>query len=99
MLHNDYAPGHKAVYVNDVLTKKGIPVLPQPQTSPDLNPCDFFLFSKLKFHSKGRDIGTVDNIHKVVTHKLRTFPHRLPTLLPGLGKTTTAVCGFPRELL
>jgi len=50
-------------------------VVPQPPYSPDLSPCDFFLFPKLKFHLKGRHFGTVDNIQKVVTEQLRALLH------------------------
>ena len=81
--------------MNEFLAKKFISVVPQPPYSPDLSPCDFFLFPKLKIHLKGRHFGTVDNIQKVVTEQLRA----LPALLPGVGATSPAVCDFPRELL
>jgi len=64
MLHHDNAPCHTAISVNEFLTKKGIPVVPQPPYSPDLSPLDFFLFPKLKFHLKSRHFGTVVNIQK-----------------------------------
>jgi len=51
MLHHN-APCHAAISVNEFLNKKGIPVFPQPPYSPDLSPCDLFLFPKLKFHHK-----------------------------------------------
>ena len=75
MLHHDNAPCHTAISVNEVLAKKGISVVQQPPYSPDLNPCDFFLFPKLKFHLKGRHFGTVDNIQKVVTDQLWALLH------------------------
>ena len=50
-------------------------MFPQPPYSPDLSPVDFFLFPKLKFHLKGRHLGTVDNIQEVVTDQLRALPH------------------------
>ena len=68
MLHHDNAPCHMAISVIENLAKKGIPVVPQPPYSPDLSPCDFFLFQKLKFHLKGRHFGTVENIEKAVTY-------------------------------
>jgi hypothetical protein len=43
--------------------------------SPDLSPCEFFPFPKLKFHLKGRHYGTVDNIQKVVTDQPRAITH------------------------
>ena len=73
MLHHDNASCHMAIYVIQFLAKKGIPVVPQPPYSPDLNPCDFFLFPKLKFHLKGRHFGTVENIEKAVTDKLKAI--------------------------
>jgi hypothetical protein len=65
MLHDDNTSCHTANSVNKFLTKKGIPVVPQPPYSPILSLCDLFLFLKLKFHLKGHHFGTVDNIQKV----------------------------------
>jgi len=75
MLHHDNAPCHTAISVNEFLAKKVISVVPQPPYSPDLSPCEFFLFPKLKFHLKGRHFGTVDNIQNVVTEQLRALIH------------------------
>jgi len=44
MLHHDNAPCHTKISVIEFLAKKGIPVVPQPPYSPDLSPCNFFLF-------------------------------------------------------
>ena len=74
MLHHDNAPYHTAISVIEFLAKKGIPVVLQPPYSPDLSPCVFFLFPKLKFHLKGRHFGTVENIEKVVTDQLKAIP-------------------------
>ena len=74
MLHHHNAPCHTATSVIECLAKKGIPVVPQPSYSPDLSPCDFILFPKLKFHLKGRHFGTVENIEKAVTDQLKAIP-------------------------
>ena len=50
-------------------------MVPQPPYSPDLSPCDFFLFPKLKFHLKGSHFGTVDNIQMIMTDQLRALSH------------------------
>ena len=50
-------------------------LVPQPPYSPDLSPCDFFLFPILKFHLTGCHFGIVDNIQKVVTDQLWALPH------------------------
>jgi len=65
-----------AICVIEFVAKKGIPVVPQPIYSPDLSPCDFFLFPKLKFHLKERHFGTVENIEKAVTDQLKAIPVR-----------------------
>jgi len=44
MQHHDNVPCHTAVSINECLAEKSIPVVPQPPYSPDLSPCDFFLF-------------------------------------------------------
>jgi len=76
ILHHDNAPCHTAVSINEFLAEKNIPVVPQPLPphSPDLSPCDFFLFSRLKNHLKGRQFGTLDNIQKSVTDELKGIP-------------------------
>jgi hypothetical protein len=74
LLHHDNAPCHTAVSINDFLAEKSMPVVPQPPFSPDLSPCDFFLFPRLKNHLKGRHIGTFDNIQKSVTDELKGIP-------------------------
>jgi len=73
MLHHDNAPCQAAISVNEGLAKKGISVVPQPPCSPDLSPCDFLHFPKLKFQLKGSYFGTVDNIQQVVTDQLRAL--------------------------
>jgi hypothetical protein len=56
MLHHKNVPCYTAISVNEFLARKGISVVPQPPYSPDLSPCDFLLFQKLKFHRKGRHL-------------------------------------------
>ena len=46
--HQDNAPVHNSILVTDYLTKIGINTVPQPPYSPDLAPCDFYLFPKLR---------------------------------------------------
>jgi len=54
ILHHDNAPAHRAVTTNEFLAKHNILLLPQPPHSPDLAPCDVFLFPQLKKTMKGR---------------------------------------------
>jgi histone-lysine N-methyltransferase SETMAR len=43
-LHHDNTPAHKALCVQQFLTKNGMTQLLHPPYLPDLAPCDFFLF-------------------------------------------------------
>ena len=94
MLHHDNAPCHTAISVNEFLVKKGISVVPQPPYSPDLSPCDFFFFPKLKFHLKGRHFGNVDNIQKVVTDQLRHFYMKTSSTATGSGSNVSGGVWF-----
>ena len=46
--HQHNAPVHNSILVTDYLTEMGIKSVPQPPNSPDLTPCDFWLFPKLR---------------------------------------------------
>jgi len=73
LLHHDNAPAHTALSIREFLAKKNIPLLPRPPYSPDLAPCDFYLFHKLKSKLKGHHFGTMENIQKIVTDELHTL--------------------------
>ncbi|GFV74566.1 putative mariner transposase [Trichonephila clavipes] len=60
--------------LNRFLASKNIHVAVQPPYSPDLSPCDFFLFPKLKNHLKGHHFGTLENIQTAVTNQLKAIP-------------------------
>ncbi|UYV65404.1 hypothetical protein LAZ67_3004252 [Cordylochernes scorpioides] len=62
LLHHDNAPAHTSLLVRDFLAKNNTLIMPQPPYSPDLAPCDFFLFPKLKRPMKGRRYATLDEI-------------------------------------
>ena len=44
----DNAPVHNSIFFTDYLTKMGIKTVPQPPYNPELAPCDFWLFPKLR---------------------------------------------------
>ena len=44
--HRDNAPVHNSILVTDYLTKIATKTVPPPPYSPDLAPCDFWLFPK-----------------------------------------------------
>ena len=52
-LHYDNAPKYSSHLIQTFLARDGIPVVHQPSYSPDMAPCDFWLFPKLKTTLKG----------------------------------------------
>jgi len=74
MLHHDNAPCHTAVSINECLAENRVPVVPQPPYSPDLSPCDLFLYPWLKNHLKVSHFDTLDNIQKSVSDELNGIP-------------------------
>lgn len=73
ILHHDNAPSHSSFVVQQYLTKKKIAILPQPPYSPDVSPCDFWLFPRLKMPLKGKRFQTVEEIEENVREALRGF--------------------------
>lgn len=73
LLH-DNAPAHKAAVVTDFLTRKQVTVLPHPPYSPDLSPCDFFLFPRLKKMLAGRKYSKRHSVGSAVFQCLISIP-------------------------
>ena len=72
--HDNHAPTHNALGIWEFLAKNNIAVLEQPPYSPDLAPCDFFFFPKLKEIIKGTRFQDSEAIKTAVTKKLRSIP-------------------------
>jgi len=51
-------------------------VIPHPPYSPDLAPCDFILFPKLKLRMKGRRFDTIEEIQEELQWVLDTIQKR-----------------------
>ncbi|UYV61163.1 hypothetical protein LAZ67_1003663 [Cordylochernes scorpioides] len=71
LLHHDNTPAHTSLLVRDFLAKNNTLMMPQPPYSPDLAPCDFFLFPKLKRPMKGRRYATLDEIKTASKEELK----------------------------
>ena len=67
--HQDNAPVHNSILVTDYLTKMGIKTVPHPLYSPDLIPCDFWLFPKLR----GCRYETIEEMKEAVTKVIVTL--------------------------
>ena len=100
VLHHDIAPAHTALWIREFLVKKNIPVLPHIPYSPDLAPCDFSLFPKLKLKLKGHHFWTMENIQKNCNRwATHTYGKWLPVLLWSVEETLEPLCNFPRVIL
>ena len=71
ILHHDNAPAHATLSVRQFLATKQVNILDHPPYSPDLAPCDYFLFPKLKGTIKGTRFEGVEDIKSNVTSFLK----------------------------
>jgi len=76
IIHHDNAPTHRSFKVSQFLAKNNMTVILHPPYSPDLAPCDFFLFPKLKLRMKGRRFDTIEEIQEKLQLVLDTIPKR-----------------------
>lgn len=72
-LQQDNAPKHNALSIREFLASKKITVLPHPSYSPDLAPCDFLLFPKVKMFLKGKSFDDVGSMKKHTTVHLQSL--------------------------
>ncbi|GFT47338.1 mariner Mos1 transposase [Trichonephila clavipes] len=65
IFHQDNAPAHSALSVKRFLAKHSIPVLEHPPYSPDLAPCDIYLFRKnMLFGAKEANTAVLFRVSK-----------------------------------
>ena len=70
--HQDNPPVHNFILVTDYLRKMGIKTVLQPPYSPDLAPCDFWLFPKLR----GCRYETIEEMKEAVTKVIDTLTQK-----------------------
>ena len=76
ILHQDNAPAHNALSVKQFLATKNITVLEHPPDSPDLTPCDFCLFPKIKSVLKGTNFVSVESVKAKTAEVLNSLTER-----------------------
>ena len=89
--HQDNAPVLYSILVKNYLTKMSIKTVPHPPYSPDLAPCDIWLFPKLR----GCRYETIEEIKEPVTTVIDTltqedFHGALQNLLERYNKCIAA---------
>ena len=67
--HQDNAPVHNSILVTDYLTKMNIKTVAHPHYSPDLAPCDFWLFP----NDRGCRYETIEEMKEAVTKVIDTL--------------------------
>ena len=73
LLHHDNAPAHTWLIVREFLTNSNMTTVPHPAYSPDLAPCDFFVFTKMKLQLKERHFVSIEEIQAVSQQVLNTL--------------------------
>ena len=61
LLHYDNASAHTAAVTLDSLAANGVQLVTHPPYSPDLAPCDWFLFPSVKRQLKGKQFQNADD--------------------------------------
>ena len=70
ILHHDNAPAHTSGKTLNFIADSGIDLLTPPAYSPDLAPCDFWLFPKLKEPLRGKLFETREDLVSAVEEQL-----------------------------
>ncbi len=73
-IHHDNAPAHTATIVRNWLIEKHISVVPHPGHSPDLSPCDFWIFNRIKKFIKGQRFHNLQEAQRAVEETIKTLP-------------------------
>ena len=89
--HQDNASVYNSILVRDYLTKMSIKTVPRRPYSPDLTPCDFCLFPKLR----GCCYETIEEMKEAVTKVIDTLTQEylneaFPKLLEQYNKWIAA---------
>lgn len=74
ILHHYNVPAHTSFVVKEFLAKNMITVFEHPPYSPDLDPCDFFLFDRSKNPMRGDYLGSIANIKTESARVLNLIP-------------------------
>jgi hypothetical protein len=74
ILHHDNAPAHTSMLIRNYLAKHSTNMAPQAPYSPDMAPCDFFLFPKLKLPLRGKRFETLEAVKENATKELKAIP-------------------------
>jgi len=86
ILYHDNASAHDVLKVHEFLAKNSITKMDHPPYSPDLAPCDFWLFPKLKNALKGQRFADITDIqceNVTASYSAKRFPRLFPAVAPS----------------
>ena len=93
--HRANTPVHNSIHVTDYLSKMGIKTVPHHPYSPDIAPCDFWLFPKFR----GCLYETTEEMKDCEEGHWRAHTRGLPWGLPEVVGTVQQVHCSQRRLL
>ncbi|KAI6654415.1 Transposase [Oopsacas minuta] len=70
----DNPSSHTAKLTKNFLDVEGLELLPHPSYSPDLAPCDFWLFPKLKIYLQVKDFNTLQALGTGMYQYFKSIP-------------------------
>ncbi len=74
IVHHDNTSPHTSFETMGQINKWQMEILPHPPNSPDLAPCDYGFFPKLKADLRGKRFNTVKELQKAVRKILLSWP-------------------------
>jgi histone-lysine N-methyltransferase SETMAR len=92
-------PAHDALRVCEFLAKKSVTEMYHPTYPPDLGPCDFWLFSKLRNTLTGHRFTDIADIQPNVTTLVLGIPNeRCSRLSPAAESSSHEMHSFTRTV-
>lgn len=73
LLHFDNAKVHKSSTVDTFLNEHKVTLIPHPPYSPDISPCDFFLFGTMKKKLEGFSTSNFEELKIFVEKYLKSI--------------------------
>ncbi len=74
VLQQDGAPVHRCDATTRFMTRNNMITLPHPGYSPDLAPCDYWFFARIKKHTKGHCFDSVDELCRRIDGVIKSIP-------------------------
>ncbi|KAI6648988.1 Transposase [Oopsacas minuta] len=95
----DNGSSHTAKLTKDFLDVEGLELLPHPPYSPDLAPCYFWLFPKLKIYLQDKDSTHYKQSERTCTSNSNPSPKKSTEMCLQMGRKIKTLCICRRGLL